>query len=36
MVMSVETGIYIPNKMGIRLEDVVVVTDAGPHEIFVS
>jgi Xaa-Pro dipeptidase len=42
MVISVESGIYIPNKMGIRLEDVVVVTDAGPkvlthspREIFV-
>jgi Xaa-Pro aminopeptidase len=43
MVMSIESGIYIPDKMGIRLEDVVVVTDAGPkvlthapREIFLS
>lgn len=27
MVLSIENGIYIPNMMGIRLEDVVVVTD---------
>jgi Xaa-Pro dipeptidase len=27
---SVEPGIYIPGKWGMRLEDIVVATDAGP------
>jgi len=30
MCMSIESGIYIPDKMGIRLEDAVVVTEEGP------
>jgi len=29
MVFTVEPGIYLPNKFGIRLEEVVVVTDEG-------
>lgn len=29
MVTSVEPGIYIPNKFGVRIEDLVVVTDDG-------
>jgi len=28
---SVEPGIYVPGKWGIRLEDIVVATDAGPQ-----
>ena len=27
---SVEPGIYIPGKWGLRLEDIVVATDDGP------
>ena len=27
---SVEPGIYIPGKLGLRLEDIVVATDDGP------
>ncbi len=30
MCMSIESGIYIPDKLGIRLEDVVVITEEGP------
>jgi Xaa-Pro dipeptidase len=30
MCLSIESGIYIPNKIGIRLEDVVIITEAGP------
>jgi Xaa-Pro dipeptidase len=29
MVFTIEPGIYLPNKFGIRLEDDVVVTDDG-------
>jgi len=29
MTFSIEPGIYIPNRFGVRLEDVVVVTDSG-------
>ena len=31
MCLSVESGIYIPDKMGIRLEDVIVITGSGPR-----
>ena len=27
---SVEPGIYLPGRWGMRLEDIVVATDAGP------
>ena len=30
MVFSVEPGIYIPQRFGIRIEDIVAVTDRGP------
>jgi len=30
MVVSVESGIYLPDSMGIRLEDVIVVTNGAP------
>ncbi|MGB0112326.1 MAG: Xaa-Pro peptidase family protein [Ilumatobacteraceae bacterium] len=30
---SVEPGIYIPGKWGMRLEDIVVATDAGPRSL---
>ena len=29
MIMTVEPGIYLPNKFGVRIEDMVVVTDDG-------
>jgi Xaa-Pro aminopeptidase len=30
---SVEPGIYVPGKWGMRLEDIVVTTDAGPQRL---
>jgi Xaa-Pro aminopeptidase len=30
---SVEPGIYIPGKWGMRLEDIVVATNAGPQAV---
>ena len=33
MTMSIEPGIYFPNKFGIRIEDIVAVTNDG-HEVF--
>ena len=32
-VFSVEPGIYIPDKWGARIEDIVAVTDHGPHSL---
>jgi len=31
MVFSVEPGIYLPDKFGIRLEEIVTVTKDGAH-----
>ena len=43
MCLYIESGIYITDKMGIRLEDVVVIADSGPRvlnraprEIYIS
>ncbi len=30
MVFSVEPGVYLPGKFGIRIEDILVVTDGDP------
>jgi Xaa-Pro aminopeptidase len=30
---SVEPGIYVPGKWGMRLEDIVVATDNGPQAV---
>ena len=30
---NVEPGIYVPGKWGMRLEDIVVATDAGPRRL---
>ena len=32
-VFSIEPGIYIPEKWGIRLEDIVAVTNKGPRSL---
>ena len=29
MVITIEPGVYLPGKFGIRIEDTVVVTDSG-------
>ncbi len=33
MAFSVEPGIYIPGRLGIRIEDIVLVTDRGPEPL---
>lgn len=33
MVMSVEPGIYLPGKFGVRIEDLVVIEDAGARPL---
>lgn len=33
MVMSDEPGIYLPGRWGMRVEDIVVLTDAGPRRL---
>ena len=33
---SVEPGIYLPGRWGMRLEDIVVATDAGPEPLNAS
>jgi len=30
---SVEPGIYVPGKWGMRLEDIVVATESGPRAL---
>jgi Xaa-Pro dipeptidase len=30
---SVEPGIYVPGRWGMRLEDIVVVTESGPQSV---
>ena len=30
---SVEPGIYVPGRWGMRLEDIVVATDSGPRRL---
>ena len=31
MVFSIEPGIYMPDKFGVRLEEIVILTDSGPE-----
>jgi Xaa-Pro aminopeptidase len=33
MVFSIEPGIYIPGRFGVRIEDIVVVTDSGADRL---
>ena len=33
MAFTVEPGIYIPNEIGIRIEDVVIINEQGETEI---
>ena len=31
MVFSIEPGIYMPDKFGVRLEEIVILRDNGPE-----
>ena len=31
MVFSIEPGIYMPDKFGVRLEEIIILTDSGPE-----
>lgn len=31
MVFSIEPGIYLPNRFGVRLEDIVILREDGPE-----
>jgi len=35
MSVTIEPGIYVPGRFGIRIEDVVAVTDGG-HEVLTA
>ena len=31
MVFSIEPGIYMPDKFGVRLEEIIILADSGPE-----
>ncbi|MDR0974775.1 MAG: M24 family metallopeptidase, partial [Ruminococcus sp.] len=33
MIMTVEPGVYIPGRLGVRLEDMVVITESGYNNL---
>ena len=35
-VISAEPGIYLPGRFGVRIEDVLVITDAGCQDIMLA
>jgi Xaa-Pro aminopeptidase len=36
MTFSVEPGVYLPARFGVRIEDIVAVTETGPSDLNLS